>query len=942
MTTSHVDLPGSTRPVRQGAKRLGPADPKQLVRVTLVVRAKHELPEPNPGAAPMPITQIESEYGADPQEIEKVASVLSSPQFGLKVMGSSAGACTVELEGTVAQMTKAFEVELDEYEAPRQGQYRGRAGDIRIPTELNGIVEAVLGLDERRVARRRPAPQRRTQIPTTTAAPQGPQDLEGRYSFPAGAAASQKVGIFEFGGGYFASDLERYCTQVSRRPQPTVTVVPVGLQSLSLEQIEDIQNLQQREDELDASGEVNMDVQVVAGLCPEAQILVYFAPFTQKGWVNIVQTAVHDPDGPRVISLSWGSAEDNGDFSAAALKAINNKLKVAALAGVILCVSSGDDGAGDSVNDGRAHCDFPASSPYVLAVGGTMYPDGETEQGWWDAPGARTQEQGGGSSGGGRSTVFSTPSWQNVGVISVRTGQAAGRCIPDVSALSGEPLYNLILGGKSAPNGGTSASAPLWASLLARIAGNLPTGRQVGFLTPLLYQPGPGGQPLGASVTTDIVTGRNDDLAFHDTAAAPPESFKPVTGYQAGVGYDAVTGWGVPNGTALQDALSGNTSASVARSLFKVLPRGAGGPRRSVDSSMTHDPYAALIIDHDFLNVQAAKQAALAPSSRGQAWTDVPFPSGTAPSVLSDSTTASLPPADVVLITYTTDEANAMAAVLTPGFLALPPKKSTVRGWTSYTHNYSSYVPDLVRGSSPALDSHNLGLYKLIRLGAKRVLCFKSSLHLARDGKSIPIIRLIQQIHAETGAGLLITTGTGGGIGAGVQLGDAAITPTCRFDLLQMFASEPFNGTTVTSTFELKDSSYLQLANSTLVGVNAGRLGSAPIPPKRTPTIATGVKVFGDDPNVCVTTDKFLYDDSENTSHLQGQGCMVEMDDGVVGLGIQSISTNQPKWVAIRNASDPQMPTGSSEQEANNIYLDYGFYTSFSSVLACWACVLGS
>src|SRR5262249_48337228 len=149
------------------------------------------------------------------------------------------------------------------------------------------------------------------------------------------------------------------------------------------------------------SMEVNMDVQVVAGFCPAAEILVYFAPFTQRGWVNVLHKAVHDPDGPKVISISWGSIEDAGDLSEAAITAIDNALKAAANAGVTVCVSSGDDGAGDAANDGQAHCDFPSSSRYVLSVGGTMFPGGEPEQGWWDTPGARTgTDAGGGSSGG--------------------------------------------------------------------------------------------------------------------------------------------------------------------------------------------------------------------------------------------------------------------------------------------------------------------------------------------------------------------------------------------------------------------------------------------------------------------------------------------------------------------------------------------------------------
>ena len=178
------------------------------------------------------------------------------------------------------------------------------------------------------------------------------------------------------------------------------------------------------------------------------------------------------------------------------------------------------------------------------------------------------------------------------------------------------PLYDLIFDAQVQPNGGTSASAPLWASLLARIAGNLPAGKQVGFMTPLLYQPGPDGRPLGASAMTDVLTGENDDLAYQDETTSPPEIFKAVIGYQAEVGYDAVSGWGVPIGKALQAALSGSGSTSVAHSLFAALPKGAGGPRSAAGSSMTHDPYAALLIDHDFLNDQAAKQSMLSAASR--------------------------------------------------------------------------------------------------------------------------------------------------------------------------------------------------------------------------------------------------------------------------------------------------------------------------------------
>jgi kumamolisin len=944
MNTTHIDLPGNERAAKQDARKIRPADPNQIVDITVVLKGLKELPEPDPRVAPMRIADIERDYGADPADVDLVTRVLSSAPYGLKVVDASPGTRTVELEGTVSQMNKAFEVDLGVYETARQGQFRGREGGVRIPKELGGVVKAVLGLDERQVARRRQDAQRAgVALDTASDAAQGPEDLELRYAFPPGTASGQKIGILEFGGGYWESDLQAYCEQVSRRSQPVVTVVPVGLQSLSLSEIKAMKDRQAQANAFDASIEVNMDVQVAAGFCPNAEILVYFAPFTQRGWVNVLKKAIHDPNGPKFISVSWGNAEDSGDLSPAAIDAIDTALKTAANAGVTVCVSSGDDGAGDAVNDGKAHCDFPASSRYTLAVGGTMFPGGEAEQGWWDTPGARTgTSAGGGSSGGGRSTVFPAATWQDVDVVSVRTGQAAGRCIPDVSALAGEPLYNLIFDGKPFPNGGTSASAPLWASLLARIASNLPAGRQVGFLTPVLYQASAAGPPLGAVACTDIVVGQNDDLDYNNTSANPPISFKPVGGYQAAKGYDAVTGWGVPNGSALLKALSGGPS--VANSLFKSLRSDSAppGPKASPQPRMTQDPVAAMVIDHDALNDLAVKQSALEASARRQAWTDIAFPAGTSPSVLGDSASPSLPAADVVLITYTADEANAMAAVLTPGFLAIPPRASRTPAWTSYTHQYASYVPDLLPGSSPALDSRNLGLYKLIKLGDKNVLCFKSSLHLARDGKSIPIMRLVKQIASETGANLIITTGTAGGIGAGVQLGDAAITTECRFDLVRMFASETFNGTTVKSTFQLTDASYLAVANTQLIPLNAGALATSPLPPDRTPMIASGDVVFGGEPNVFVTTDGFLYDDAQNTFGLQGDGCMVEMDDAVVGLAVQSIPGSPPQWLAIRNASDPQLPIGASTQEASDIYMKYGFYTSFSSVLACWACVLGS
>jgi kumamolisin len=298
----------------------------------------------------------------------------------------------------------------------------------------------------------------------------------------------------------------------------------------------------QRIQVLNESVEVNMDVQIVAGLCPEAEIVVYFAQFDQKGWVDLLNEVIaNKPAAPVTLSVSWGLAEDVPDWSHAALQAINERLHAASVLGITVCVAAGDDGSGDQVRDGRAHVDFPASSPFVLAVGGTKLTVDE-EVVWWDAPGERTPH-GGGATGGGVSVEFGRPAWQqNVNVGSINPGSFDGRVIPDVSALAGAPLYDLLFLGQPLPNGGTSASAPLWASLIARIAASRDPATPLAFLPPLLYETQPNGRPLGQSALVDITRGNNT-------------SPQPGRGYNANTGYDPASGWGVPNGQALAGAL---------------------------------------------------------------------------------------------------------------------------------------------------------------------------------------------------------------------------------------------------------------------------------------------------------------------------------------------------------------------------------------------------
>jgi len=484
-------------------------------------------------------TDFAAKYGANPQDADKVAQVLRG--YGLRVKDVSLPTRSMRVEGPADAIEKAFQSSLGIYHSAKQGDFRGREGDINIPEELNGLVTGVFGLDERQVARRKAV----VAAPTAAAvkpqlSPLSPGDFEKRYSFPPGDGTGQQIGIAEFGGGYFAADLQAFCAKYNL-PVANVSTVSVGLPALTLQEIQQLPP-QQRNDELDTSIEVNMDVQIVAGLCPKADIFVYFAPFTQKGWVDLLNKVMSgDPANPTSLSISWGLAEDAPDWSQAALQEINNRLNAAAMLGITVCVSSGDDGSGDQLNDGHAHIDFPSSSPFVLSVGGTMLsgtPQNLSEQVWWESPGRRTNK-GGGSSGGGVSVVFPRPQWQNVKIQSLNKGSIDGRVIPDVAALAGPPFYDLIFVGRDFPNGGTSASAPLWASLIARLDENQPVTKRHRFLTMLLYGSGPSGSPRGSVGCTDIKSGQN---------ASHPQ---PGVGYRAQPGFDAVTGWGVPDGGAL-------------------------------------------------------------------------------------------------------------------------------------------------------------------------------------------------------------------------------------------------------------------------------------------------------------------------------------------------------------------------------------------------------
>jgi kumamolisin len=405
------------------------------------------------------------------------------------------------------------------------------------------------------VVRRRPDSNRKRHAiaHVTTAARKRPwffpAELAAAYDFPDGDGSGQTIGLLEFGGGYFPDDLAAFGRAAGLTSLPTV--VPISVDKMPTNTNDE------------AVGEVMLDIEVVAGICPKATIPVWFSQFTEKGWVDALDAAMHDATyKPQVLSISWGYAEDVSIWTASAVAQVNEALQEAALMGITVCVASGDDGSSDGIPDGHAHVDFPSSSPFVLAVGGTLLRTGtkRSERAWKDGDGLRSDN--GGSTGGGVSTRNARPAWQSgLDIGAVNPGQAGGRVVPDVAAnASANTGYFVVAGGQQEISGGTSASAPLWACLVARMNQQLQaSGKRVGYLTPLLY-----GAPAGAAAApgkqgfNDIRTG--DNVTAH------------VGGFKSASGFDAVT-------CAVLHARGGGRVARDRR--LHVRARGQRVPRRT-------------------------------------------------------------------------------------------------------------------------------------------------------------------------------------------------------------------------------------------------------------------------------------------------------------------------------------------------------------------------
>lgn len=310
-----------------------------------------------------------------------------------------------------------------------------------------------------------------------------------------------------------------------------------------------------------------------------------------------------------------------------------------------------------------------------------------------------------------------------------------------------------------------------------------------------------------------------------------------------------------------------------------------------------------------------------------QELTPVPWPPGLAPSP-SETLVGGGPmePADVLVVTYTTAEARALADVLTPGH--------PYTSWLPYTKNWAAFASQLT-GRSPAREARCSAYWWATQIGGINVVVAKSELHLATDGLTAPIVELWQQMIGDVNPRLVITTGTAGGIGASIVLGDVSVAAAAQFNCTKAFAGKPWAHARYVSPAGAPSVTPNIQAAEALIAVNAARLQPVAT---RDPVIITGGDVE--------TIDFFGFDDTDDSYGVRAddpQAVTEEMDDACLGLAVSGLSTPVP-WLSVRNASDPQVPSsvGTLAQQAawaNSIYEKYGYWTTVGSAIVCWALI---
>ncbi|MBP0453709.1 hypothetical protein J5Y04_29820 [Kitasatospora sp. RG8] len=522
-----VSLPNTVTPAVAHSEKKGdvPADQQLSVAVSLKLRNTAELdrfltavatpgtPEYGRYLTPQQFTE---RFGPTQAGVEQVKAYLAAQ--GLTVGSVSDNRQVVNAHGTAEQIAKAFGTHESAYVDPQQQRtFFANDAAASVPADLADVVQGISGLNNHTVRTTRNV-KPSTAPNATTAAPSGfgPGQYNGAYNLDKTGAdgTGVTVALWEF-DGYSSTNLKTYDSQYGLTG-PAVSTVSV-----------DGANYDAKPGE--GQGEVELDSEIVRGVAPKATQLVYEAPNSDQGEIDMAAQIVAD-NRVSVISISWGSCEP--DTTASSMTAVDNSFKQAAAQGISIFSASGDDGSRDCTRSTSGSTvkavDFPASSPHQTGVGGTNLKVSGN---------AYSSESAWSTAGGGVSTVFAKPSWQTGTGVS-----GTMRTVPDVSSnadpASGFAIYTT---GGWQVYGGTSAAAPLWSGYAAQFNQKAKAAGQpaLGEASPKLYA---------------VANSSSYGTTFHDVTTGKNQDFSTKAGY------DQVTGWGSPIADALNTALLGGTT----------------------------------------------------------------------------------------------------------------------------------------------------------------------------------------------------------------------------------------------------------------------------------------------------------------------------------------------------------------------------------------------
>jgi len=662
------------------------------------------------------VDQFTAEFG--PTQAQYDAVVNFAQANGLTVVNTSPNRVNLQVTGSVANIQRAFHVNMDVYQHPTENR-AFYAPDREPTTGLTFSLWHVAGLDNFSI----PKPANLTYIPAGTSTKSsattgsGPSasflgsDMRAAYYGGSLTGSGQVVGLLEYYGTDLA-DLQTYYTNAKQTyPGSIITLLSTDGTSTSCVDTK-------------AGGscddtEQTLDMTQALGMAPGLSGLVMFVGSSDSAIFNSMAT--HTPLALNLSSSwTWSPADPSTD---------DPYFKEFAAQGQNLFQAAGD--SAKWTTSGTASEIYPADDAYVTSVGGT---DLSTKS----AAGAWSSETAWADSGGGISPdKIAIPSWQVAAAASCASCSQSYRNGPDVSANANFTYYVCADQTTCTANsyGGTSFAAPLWAGYLALVNqqrasnGNGP----LGFINPTLYTIG-----TGSSYTAN----------FHDITSGS-------NGYSATAGYDLTTGWGSPNGTTLLSTLAGTVvqagfSLAASPSAVSVVQGSTGSS--TITSTVVGGFKAAVTLSYSTL--PSGVTASFNPSS---------FATGSGSSTLTFTVSATAATGTHTITITGTSGATVETATVNLTVTAAP-----VGSFTISVSPSSGYLLEGQSGYATVTTALSGSFNAAISLSAtgvpSGVTTSFSPASIAAPGSGSAHFNLTVSKTAPTGTYPITITGTGGGV----------------------------------------------------------------------------------------------------------------------------------------------------------------------------------